>query len=53
MADGRKILDKAVQIHKMEPDIQLILKTSAPVCSKTLTVLQQAGIVVHPLNPET
>lgn len=49
MADGRKILEKAALIHNVEPDVQILLKTSAPLCSKTLTLLKSAGLTVAPL----
>ncbi len=49
MADGRKILDKAARIRRQQPDTRVLLKTSAPLCSKTLAVLKDAGISVNPL----
>ena len=51
MADGRKIVDKKAQILKRQPDLQVILKTSAPICSKTRKFLEQADISVYPLKP--
>jgi len=53
MADGRKILDKVEQIRTIQPDLQLLLKTSAPLCSKTLAFLKQADIQVLPLVPKS
>ena len=49
MADGRKILDKVKQIRRVRPDIQVLLKTSAPVCSKTLDFFKTKGISLKPL----
>lgn len=49
MADGRRIVEKTEKIQKVLPKITVVLKTSAPVCSKTLTFLDKAGITVHPL----
>ena len=44
MADGRKIAEKAEQIKKFDPGVQVILKTGAPVCSKTAEYLASQGI---------
>lgn len=44
MADGRKILEKAQKIKKSQPSLSIILKTTAPVCSKTKQLLESAGI---------
>ena len=49
MADGRKIVEKAAKIQKARPKLTVVLKTSAPVCSKTLAFLDKAGIPVHSL----
>lgn len=49
MADGKKILEKVELIHKVDPDIRIILKTSAPLCSKTLTLLQRSGLAIASL----
>ena len=49
MADGRKIVEKAEKIQKARPKITVALKTSAPVCSKTVTCLQKGGITIHSL----
>ena len=46
MADGRKIIDSATKIKKTKPDKKVILKTTAPVCSKTLQFLADQGIEV-------
>jgi hypothetical protein len=44
MADGKKILAKAEKIKKKLPGKKIILKTSAPVCSKTRQFLADNGI---------
>ena len=49
MADGRKILEKIKKIHNLQPGIRIILKTSAPVCSKTLTLLHRSGLTISSL----
>ncbi len=46
MADGLKILEKAKKIKKVQPDVTVVLKTTAPVCSKTRTFLETSGIQV-------
>ena len=49
MADGRKIVEKVKKIQKARPNLTVVLKTSAPVCSKTLAFLDKAGIAIHSL----
>lgn len=49
MADGRKIIEKIEKIKKKLPGVSTVLKTSAPVCSKTLALLEQQGIRVEAL----
>jgi len=51
MADGRTILEKVEQIQEVRPKVNVILKTSAPVCSKTIGFLDKAGITIHSLQP--
>jgi hypothetical protein len=46
MADSRKILDKSATIKEAKPGCQIMLKTTAPVCSKTLKFLADQGIKV-------
>ena len=46
MADGRKILAKAAKIKKAKPGCKVVLKTTAPVCSKTVQFLKENGIEV-------
>lgn len=47
MADGRKILARAGKIKKALPDTSVVLKTSAPVCSKTVRFLEDEGIKIE------
>lgn len=44
MADGKKILQKATKIKASIPDAEVVLKTTAPVCSKTKQFLGDEGI---------
>lgn len=44
MADGKKLLAKAEKIKTSEPKIKVSLKSTAPVCSKTIRFLAQHGI---------
>jgi hypothetical protein len=46
MADGKKILVKAEKITNAKPGRKVILKTSAPVCRKTLQYLAVNGIEI-------
>lgn len=46
MADGRKILEKAGKIQRVRLGVHVVLKTTAPVCSKTLKFLTEEGIEV-------
>lgn len=46
MVDGRKILEKAVKIKTVRPSTTVTLKTTAPVCSKTKSFLEDAGVQV-------
>jgi len=48
MADGKKILATAEKIKKAKPDFRVLLKTSAPVCSKTIQYLADNGIELTP-----
>ena len=47
MADGKKIIAKADTIKKVKPGRKIMLKTSAPVCSKTLEYLIDNGVEVN------
>ena len=44
MADGQKILEKAKKIQTLQPSIAVALKTTAPLCSKTIQFLEAEGI---------
>lgn len=46
MADGKKVLAKAERIKEKEAKIKVSLRTSAPVCSKTLKFLLEHQIHV-------
>lgn len=46
MVDGKKILAKADIIRQQRPGITVLLKTSAPVCSKTIRFLADEGIEI-------
>ncbi len=46
MADGKKILTKAEKIQCAQQGARVILKTTAPVCSKTACMLEEHGIEV-------
>lgn len=48
MADGRKILEKARKIKTIYPQATVVLRTSAPVCSKTRQFLKSEGIQAVP-----
>jgi hypothetical protein len=40
MADGKKILTKAAQIESARPGVTVVLKTTTPICSKTLKLFE-------------
>ena len=44
MADGKKILEKAQKIEEIRPLASIVLKTTAPVCSKTMKFLEAEKI---------
>jgi hypothetical protein len=46
MADGRKILEKAKVISKEMPGKEVLLKTSTPICSKTMKYFKNNGLKV-------
>ena len=51
MADGRKIVANKAKIKKAKPGIKVVLKTTAPVCSKTTQYLAEHGVtVIHVVN---
>ena len=47
MADGRKILEKAEKIKEIKPRAKVSLKTTTPVCSKTIVFLKEKGIELN------
>jgi hypothetical protein len=44
MADSKKILEKVAKIKEAAPSTSVVLKTTAPVCSKTKAFLMTAGV---------
>lgn len=44
MADGRKTAHKVLKIQEIQPEVIVVLKTSAPVCHKTVKFLKKEGI---------
>lgn len=42
--DGIRILANATKIKKAKPGTRVMLKTTAPVCSKTLQYLKEQGV---------
>jgi hypothetical protein len=46
MADGKRILVKAGRIREVDAKSKISLRTSAPVCSRTLLFLQDHDIEV-------
>lgn len=44
MADGKKIFEKARKIKEVQPSVIVALKTTAPICSKTITFLESKRI---------
>jgi len=46
MADGIKILAKVAKIKTAKPDMNVILKTTTPICSKTLQLFENKGLKV-------
>ena len=49
MADGKKILEKAKKIKEVQPSVTVVLKTTAPVCSKTIRLLEGENIQLMPV----
>ncbi len=50
MADGRGILEKVNKIIKKQPSVKVVLKTTAPVCSKTKNFLESESVEVFLIN---
>ena len=46
MTDGKKIVEKSKMIKGVRPSVQVALKTTAPVCSKTAALLESEDIVL-------
>ena len=46
MADGIKILEKVDKIKAAKPGMDVILKTTTPLCSKTLKLFNEKGLNV-------
>ena len=46
MADGIKILSKVSIIKTAKPHMNVILKTTTPICSKTLQLFENNGLEV-------
>ena len=46
MADGKKIVEKARKIQDVLPEVAISLKTSAPICRKTVIFLEGEGVKV-------
>ena len=46
MADGIIILTKVNKIKTGKPDMNVILKTTTPICSKTLQLFENKGLKV-------
>ena len=46
MADGKKIVAKAEKIKEAMPSVTITLKTSAPICGKTIKFLAGEGVQV-------
>lgn len=53
MADGKKIAEKSQKIQKILPSTAVVLKTTAPVCSKTVIFLQSAGVGLLEISADT
>ncbi len=46
MSDGKKILEKAEKIKEILPKAKVSLKTTAPLCSKTVAFLKEHEIEI-------
>lgn len=53
MADGEKIAEKSQKIREILPSTTVVLKTSAPVCSKTVKFLQSVDVQLLELSADT
>jgi len=52
MKDGENILKKAERIKSHVPQARVLVKTTAPVCSKTRAFLKEHHIEIETLCPE-
>lgn len=52
MADGRKIVEKISAIRQHLPAYRVILKTSAPLCSKTSNMFAEAGVEITSMKKD-
>ncbi len=46
LKDGHKLVEKAEKIRHRLPEMSIKLKTTAPVCSKTVRYLKKEGVDV-------
>jgi hypothetical protein len=46
MIDGKKLLELADKIRKVEPEVKISIITNAPVCSKTTAFLKEHSITL-------
>ncbi|MFT5697647.1 MAG: hypothetical protein ACI8ZB_000495 [Desulforhopalus sp.] len=46
MADGRKLVEKAMCIQETATSTKVALVTTAPICGKTRTFLEASGITI-------
>ena len=49
MKDGIRVLEMVKKINKIDPKKNILVRTSAPICSKTKKLLLENSIVVNPL----
>ena len=52
MTDGKKILEKISAIKRHRPTCRVILKTSAPLCSKTSNMFAEAGVEIASMKKD-
>jgi len=50
LADGKRILAKVDKIHAVRADTDIVIRTSAPVCSKAVSFLDKSGVLIYPLT---
>lgn len=50
LADSKRILAKIDTIHAVRADIDVVIRTSAPVCSKAVSFLDKSGVLIYPLT---